>query len=159
MKKEDRLTASAPPRRLRTCRSCHGTRNRTCRRASTRRARRATRAPRSRGCVERERRREDDLQVLAHQAREQLDVDVQRHLRLVVGRVRRDARYAVVFGLVVVRHGERVLEELRVAGCHFRVWGSEMGFLGFRKEREDGMKKIGWGIVVRRRRLNLFESR
>lgn len=71
--------------------------------------------------VEREGRREDDLQVLAHKTREQLDVDVERHLRLVVGRIRRDARHAIVLGLVIVCDGKGVFEELRVAGRHFVV--------------------------------------
>lgn len=71
--------------------------------------------------VERERRRENDLQVLADEAREQLDIDVKRHLCLVVGRIRRDARHAIVLGLVIVCDGEGVFEELRVAGRHLAL--------------------------------------
>lgn len=61
---------------------------------------------------------EHDAQGVAHAAGEELNVDVERHLRgIVVGRGR-DARHAVVLCLVVVCHHEAFLKELGVAGGH-----------------------------------------
>ncbi len=86
---------------------------------------------------------ENDLQVLADETREQVDVDVERHLCLVVRRTRREAPDTVVLGLVKVRYGERVLEELRIARRHFRVW---MGSSVYARESERDGKRPRWYV-------------
>ena len=86
--------------------------------------------------VERERRREQDLQAVADGAGEELGVDVEGDGRVAVFRVRGEPGDAVVFLRVDGREGEGVGEEVRVAhggvlwarcaggrGCgSWRVW-------------------------------------
>lgn len=74
--------------------------------------------------VKRKRRREDHMHRLSHRAGEQLDVDVQRHGRLLVGRLALDAGNSVVLGLIIVIDHEGILEEGRITALsgHGEVW-------------------------------------
>ena len=64
--------------------------------------------------VQGERCGEHDVKLLSDGAREEFDVDIELHGGLVVEGGARDARYPVIFRLVVACHGESVLVEVGV---------------------------------------------
>ena len=76
------------------------------------------------GAVEAKGRGQDNGQALADGNGKQLDVDIERQLRLAVLGRRRDSRHPVVLGLIALVDGEVVLEELRVAATGRHLVGS-----------------------------------
>lgn len=93
--------------------------------------------------IQGQRRRQDHVQSIRDGAGEELNVDVEGHDGLRIGRRARDASDAIVLGLVIVGHREGFLKESGVAAGHCGQFGGGIDLkTEEREEREISSRVI-----------------